>query len=58
MGDDVITAAMSIPIMATAAFRLHTGGTRLFIQNTFAACPSGVVDRTILLITDSRDSCA
>jgi len=46
MGDDTITAAMRTPIMATVAFRLHTVSTLLCIQNTFAACRSGVADRT------------
>jgi len=56
MVDDTITAAMGTPIMATAAFRLHTVSTRLCIQNTFAVCHSGVADRTMLPITDQSRS--
>jgi hypothetical protein len=52
MGDDTITATTGIPIMATAAFRLHTASIRLCIQNTSAVCHSGVADRTMRPITD------
>jgi hypothetical protein len=52
MGDDDITAAMGTPIMAIAAFRLHMVSTRSCTQNMFAACHSGVADRTMRPITD------
>ena len=55
MGDDTITAAIDIPIMATAAFRLHTVSTRLCIQKKFAVCHFDAANRTICPITDQYE---